>query len=104
MTTRWPTDILLIGKPPRSIWGRIYGHSIDANPVDALGDELIGKNIANTVTATADIRSGTAAVGETLTDPDGQVWTIMRVSRAESRYAGGLILSLEQGVEVEGRD
>ena len=99
MATRWPTDILRIGT--RRVWGRIYGVSLDATELDALGDTLIPRVNRQTPTASVDIR-GTASVGDRVVAPDGTAWIVMAIRPADERYGGATTLDLEQDVIVEG--
>ena len=99
MASRWPTDILRIGT--RRVWGRIYGVSVDATELDALGDTLIPRIRRDAPTASADIR-GRASVGDRITAPDGTAWIVMAVRPADERYGGATTLDLQQDVIVEG--
>ena len=103
MATRWPADVLDIGG--RRVWGRVWGISAEADPVDALGDELLPAPArrGQTVTASASIR-GDAEVGAILTDPRGVRWTVTGSRPPDTRWGGATELTLEQGVIVEDDD
>ena len=102
MATRWPTDILQIGDPARSVWGQVYEVTETTDLDDALGDDLLPKSQrARTYTATAEIRGGAAVIGERLTDPNGEQWVIVAVRPSDNRWRGGTALDLQQPVIVE---
>ena len=92
MATRWPTEILKVGMAQRPVWGRVYGVREEGD----VEDDFLSSD--RTTTARADIRGGTANVGECLLDASGQLWVVVGVDTAPSYYGGGQILELQQGI------